>query len=216
MYCIYIIFLLPSPYSQYIWWFVLAFKDILELNNFCILHLESNSWLLKENIKIHMIPLLQSIFNSISPPTPEAHKEAFIIQFKVDTVTILFVTPFTKIVQINAFTTLSKVLFLFPLSTNQSGSIEGRNGRSAQAPALHSRGRRGQLQVSPPTFQTLPKAAHFPPQYENIHLCHSAAMHLVCFFKKRKKNQQYVSLPLKFQERKMKGHFVFKHWYVAV
>lgn len=35
------------------------------------------------------------------------------------------VTPFTKIVQISVFTTLSKVLALF-LSPNQSGSVEGR------------------------------------------------------------------------------------------
>lgn len=28
-------------------------------------------------------------------------------------------------------------------------------------------------------LQPLPKAARFPPQYENRHLCHSAAMHFV-------------------------------------
>lgn len=106
--------------------------------------------------------------------------------------------------------------YFFFLSTNQSGSIEGRNRQSPQAPALHTARAGGgscrshhHQQGRNQAFQPLPKAAHFPPQYENIHLCHSAAMHLVCFFKK-KKSVVCISHPLKFQERKMKGHFVFK------
>jgi hypothetical protein len=56
----------------------------------------------------------------------------------------------------------------------------------------------------------------FPQSMKNIHLYCSAALHLVCFFLKKKKSVVCILFPLKFQEKKMKGHFfLFKHWCVA-
>lgn len=113
------------------------------------LHLEWPSMVSKTGQNPHArgAPGAMALYPAPPPPeTSTAHppqrltKSLYLSSAKY-TLSQSSVTPFTKIVQISVFTTLSKVLALF-LSPNQSGSVEGRNGhRGPQLPAPPGAGR---------------------------------------------------------------------------